>query len=99
MFFSSSTINSLAIDQLQRGARQFNRKGRTLTGFAGDKDPPAVRVDNFLGDGESETRRAGFRAIDVPLRITLEQALANLRRNSGTGIAHFDPRAVVRRAG
>src|SRR5262245_9603145 len=97
MFFSSSTMRTVAIEIASSlPSRELQGEPAPPPDLALEEDAPAVRLHDVAHDGESETRGARLAAV-LPLHEPLEDALALLGRDAGTGVgdAHaYDP--VVR---
>ena len=74
--------------------RQFDGKAGSLADGAFNEDPSAVGLDDFLGDGQSESGGTGFDAVDVPLREAFEEMVADFRGNAGAGVAHLEAHRV-----
>src|SRR5579859_2609743 len=92
MFFSSSTMSNLAIVGPRR---QFHRKFAPAGGTLRE-NPAAMGLDDILDDRQSQTARTGLEAVGAPLRETLEDMIADLRRDTRSAVAHYQPHPAPR---
>src|SRR5208282_2090621 len=65
----------------------------------GYEDAATVRLHDVLDDRESEARRSGFEAVNAPLRIALEDPVADLGRDSRSGVGNFQLHIIFAAAG
>src|SRR5437773_1128152 len=83
------------------GPRESHRKRRTPPRATDDVDPPAVRLGNPLGDGESQPRAGtltGTRARRIGAPEAIEDVRQVSRGDADSGIGHAEGDPAVREA-
>src|SRR5262245_36221651 len=99
MFFSSSTMRTVAMgDRSSLPPGELEREAAAPPDLALEEDASAVRLHDVAHDGEPETGGTRLAAV-LPLHEALEDALALLGRNAGTGVRDAHPDDPVLRAG
>src|SRR5579885_2957716 len=93
MLRSSSTTRILAKRLLPQ--RNFDRKGGSDADSAAHKNSPVMRLDDFLGDIESQAGRAGLAGHRRSLRVRFEDRFQGAAVDSASGIADHHAHGAV----
>src|ERR1700689_664863 len=90
---SSTTTRMLANRFLPH--RNIDRKSSPVPQFAARENSAVVRLDDFLGDIESQARRADVRGFIGKLRERLEDARQDRRSDARAAVAHDGARDIA----
>jgi hypothetical protein len=96
MFFSSSTMRTVAMRASESIAGQLQREAAAPALLAVEEDAAPVRLDDVPDDRQAEPRRARLAAVGA-LHEALEDALAGRGRNAGTRVRDAQSNDAVMR--